>query len=67
MIGSWISALIVGLILVLIAPHVPHPIGIICKIIGYVLLVLALILFVLWLLAILGVATAVGAVSFALA
>lgn len=61
MIGGWIAALVVGLILVLISPHVPHPAGVICRIIGWVLLVVALILFVLWLLALLGVASGIGA------
>lgn len=61
MIGGWIGALIVGLILVMISPHVPHPAGVICRIIGWVLLVVALILFVLWLLALLGVTAGLGA------
>lgn len=62
MVGGWIAALVVGLILVMISPHVPHPAGVICRIIGWVLLIVALILFIFWLLALLGVATAVGAV-----
>ncbi len=61
MIGGWIAALIVGLILVLISPHVPHPVSVICRVIGWVLLVLALILFIFWLLALLGVTTGIGA------
>lgn len=61
MIGGWIGALIVGLILVMISPHVPHPAGVICRIIGWVLLVVALILFIFWLLALLGVTAGLGA------
>ncbi len=61
MIGGWIGALIVGLILVLVAPHVPPPGGVICRIIGTVLLVVALVLFILWLLATLGVTSGIGA------
>jgi hypothetical protein len=61
MLGGWIGALVVGIVLVMISPHVPHPAGIICRIIGWVLLIVALILFLLWLLALLGVMTAVGA------
>lgn len=63
MLGGWIGALIVGVVLVAISPHVPHPAGVICRIIGWVFLLVALLLFIFWLLALLGVATAVGAVS----
>lgn len=64
-IGGWIAALIIGVVLLVVAPHVPPPASRIMHIIGIVLLVIALVLFILWLLgAVLGVAAlnAAGAV-----
>jgi hypothetical protein len=48
--GGWIILLAVGLILVIIAPHVPPPGGRICKIIGLIALVIGAVLFLVWLL-----------------
>lgn len=63
--GGWIVCLILGVILLVVAPHVPPPASRIMHIIGVVLCVIALILFILWLLgAVLGVA-ALGVVSLA--
>jgi hypothetical protein len=58
--GGWIAALIIGVILLVVAPHVPPPGGKIMRIIGIVLCVVAAVLFVLWLVGVLTGAT-VGA------
>lgn len=60
MIGGWVGALIVGVVLLLIAPYIPEPGGRICRIIGIVLCVVAVVLFLLWLVNALTGATVVG-------
>lgn len=58
--GGWVAALIIGLICYLVAPHVPPPASTILRIIGIVLLVVALVLFLIW---IVGLLTGSGGVA----
>jgi hypothetical protein len=58
--GSWIICLILGLVAVLCAPLIPNVLAArIVKIIGIVLLVLAAVLFLLWVIGLLAGGTAV--------
>jgi hypothetical protein len=62
--GGWIFCLVLGIVAVLVAPLCPPPAARIVKIIGIVLLVLALALFLFWIIGVLaGGHVAVGGLA----
>jgi hypothetical protein len=53
-IGGWLAALIIGVLLLVLGPRAPQPVDLICRVLGWILVIAGVVLFVLWLLSALG-------------